>query len=585
MNWQAKAANQSVDNNPPQTQREAAAEEEEEEVQAKILRQAEEDEEEIQTKPVPQVQFQEEKLQMQSVVSPQMEVSESLEKNISAAAGSGQSLPAGVLKPMEQAFGADFGGVRVHTDSQADGLNRQLNARAFTTGRDIFFRDTEYSPGSDSGRKLIAHELTHVVQQTGSPTSQTAGGSITGNRMMASTIQRDVTIGGALPTFEEVNATHFYTTLSRDKARKIEKEVIDEQKAASLASAITKAADPNKPAAADADTVAANLKNKIDTAESYAPACTILWEDAQTTIKHKWVLTELFTHLNKDLPAKIRSMYPSLDTSLKKREAALGDKVKTIPGAEIITKFATAIKSMPGFKALLASLKKKGKATANLATDWKDKGPLADKIEEKEVTGVTRVRTDIANGKFAQKVNEADAFYRQIVQPDILSTIPRPKIVVHLQNAVDADPVNGFRAYCSSGEVHVGQNPFRETIVHEIGHHVENFLPQESWQSIQLLLRARHTGAGGGTAVAIGPTTEARYKGTYAATGEYTARAYEGPGATEVMSMTAQFLSEPGKIENTVDKDPQQVAVILRTLRPTEYAGHAALREFDQYIP
>jgi hypothetical protein len=66
---------------------------------------------------------------------------------------------------MESAFGADFGGVRVHTDAQADGLNRLLNARAFTTGHDIFFRRGEYSPGSSTGRELLAHELTHVVQQ------------------------------------------------------------------------------------------------------------------------------------------------------------------------------------------------------------------------------------------------------------------------------------------------------------------------------------------------------------------------------------------------------------------------------------
>jgi hypothetical protein len=68
---------------------------------------------------------------------------------------------------MESAFGTDFGGVRVHTDSSADSLNQALSARAFTTGQDIFFRQGEYSPGSSSGKELLAHELTHVVQQTG----------------------------------------------------------------------------------------------------------------------------------------------------------------------------------------------------------------------------------------------------------------------------------------------------------------------------------------------------------------------------------------------------------------------------------
>ena len=66
---------------------------------------------------------------------------------------------------MERGFGADFSGVRVHTDGQADTLNRSLNSRAFTTGSDVFFRSGEYNPGSRAGQELIAHELTHTVQQ------------------------------------------------------------------------------------------------------------------------------------------------------------------------------------------------------------------------------------------------------------------------------------------------------------------------------------------------------------------------------------------------------------------------------------
>jgi hypothetical protein len=66
---------------------------------------------------------------------------------------------------MERALGADFRTVRLHTDDKADWLNRALGARAFTTGEDIFFRRGEYRPGSYSTRRLLAHELTHVVQQ------------------------------------------------------------------------------------------------------------------------------------------------------------------------------------------------------------------------------------------------------------------------------------------------------------------------------------------------------------------------------------------------------------------------------------
>jgi len=93
------------------------------------------------------------------------EVGPELESAIQRAQGSGQPLSDGVRQPMERAFGADFRGVRVHTDGEADSLNRSLQARAFTTGRDIFLRRGEYHPASSEGQRLLAHELTHVVQQ------------------------------------------------------------------------------------------------------------------------------------------------------------------------------------------------------------------------------------------------------------------------------------------------------------------------------------------------------------------------------------------------------------------------------------
>jgi hypothetical protein len=88
-----------------------------------------------------------------------------VQQAIQQARGGGQPLPEHVRGSMEQALGANFGGVRLHTDAQSDQLNRSLQARAFTTGQDIFLRRGEYSPGSSGGRELLAHELTHVVQQ------------------------------------------------------------------------------------------------------------------------------------------------------------------------------------------------------------------------------------------------------------------------------------------------------------------------------------------------------------------------------------------------------------------------------------
>jgi hypothetical protein len=55
--------------------------------------------------------------------------------------------------------------VRIHTDAHADHLNRSIQAKAFTVGQDIFFRQSAYEPGSRDGQTLLAHELSHVVQQ------------------------------------------------------------------------------------------------------------------------------------------------------------------------------------------------------------------------------------------------------------------------------------------------------------------------------------------------------------------------------------------------------------------------------------
>ena len=79
----------------------------------------------------------------------------------------GQPLHASVRPFMESRFGLDFSAVRVHTDSRAAASAKALNARAYTAGGHLVFADGQYNPGSESGRTLLAHELTHVVQQGG----------------------------------------------------------------------------------------------------------------------------------------------------------------------------------------------------------------------------------------------------------------------------------------------------------------------------------------------------------------------------------------------------------------------------------
>jgi hypothetical protein len=94
-----------------------------------------------------------------------------VESTIANTRGGGTALDPGVAGRMGPALGDDLSDVRVHTDDTADSLSRSVSARAFTTGSDVYFAKGEYNPGSSGGDHLLAHELSHVVQQRGAPTS------------------------------------------------------------------------------------------------------------------------------------------------------------------------------------------------------------------------------------------------------------------------------------------------------------------------------------------------------------------------------------------------------------------------------
>lgn len=93
------------------------------------------------------------------------DVDSEFESRVRSASGSGAALPTDVGDRMQRAFGADFSGVRVHSDQQSHALNSKIQARAFTTGNDIFLGKSAPSLRSAPGTELLAHELTHVVQQ------------------------------------------------------------------------------------------------------------------------------------------------------------------------------------------------------------------------------------------------------------------------------------------------------------------------------------------------------------------------------------------------------------------------------------
>ncbi len=111
-------------------------------------------------------------IQGKAVDSGGLQLSEDIETEIEAATGGGMPVAESTRSQMEPALGADFSGVRVHTDAAADRLARDLSAEAFTTGQDVFFRSGAYQPETEAGQGLLAHELTHVVQQQAAPAVQ-----------------------------------------------------------------------------------------------------------------------------------------------------------------------------------------------------------------------------------------------------------------------------------------------------------------------------------------------------------------------------------------------------------------------------
>ncbi len=89
----------------------------------------------------------------------------SIESKLQESQGSGKSMEKDTRSGMEQAFGTDFSKVKIHTGSAAIQMNRSLSAKAFTSNNDIYFNKGEYNPNTKAGKKLLAHELSHTIQQ------------------------------------------------------------------------------------------------------------------------------------------------------------------------------------------------------------------------------------------------------------------------------------------------------------------------------------------------------------------------------------------------------------------------------------
>ena len=127
-------------------------------------------ERELQEKPeiqrmCPECEKEKEGMVQQKSEGTRVSASTSLSNRIESSAGKGKSLPPKTLHQMQSSFGVDFRHVNIHTDSASAQMNRELSAQAFTHGSDIYFNSGKYDPETSGGKLLLAHELTHVLQQ------------------------------------------------------------------------------------------------------------------------------------------------------------------------------------------------------------------------------------------------------------------------------------------------------------------------------------------------------------------------------------------------------------------------------------
>jgi hypothetical protein len=111
----------------------------------------------------------------------------------------GSPLPASERRFFEPRFGQDFSAVRVHTGAGADTAARSMGARAFTLGHDVAFGAGQYTSGTQAGRKLLAHELTHVVQQGASHEAEGASEPVVRRAVVEARVQRQTADAPATP--------------------------------------------------------------------------------------------------------------------------------------------------------------------------------------------------------------------------------------------------------------------------------------------------------------------------------------------------------------------------------------------------
>lgn len=121
----------------------------------------------LQLQPIQKCDCEEENIQKkdEDEAQPDASVNSNFESQLNSSKSGGTALSNNTKTEMESGFGADFSNVRIHNDSNAVQMSREIGAQAFANGNDIYFNEGKYNPNSQSGKHLLAHELTHTVQQ------------------------------------------------------------------------------------------------------------------------------------------------------------------------------------------------------------------------------------------------------------------------------------------------------------------------------------------------------------------------------------------------------------------------------------
>lgn len=163
----------------------------------------------------------EEKLQKKSEPSSQTAPS-NIESNLNSSGSSGNLLPAATREQMESSFGADFSGVKIHNDSTSVQMNESLNAQAFTHGSDIYFNAGKYNTNNTAGRHLLAHELTHVVQQNEGKNIQKQDEAVPANSSAGNTQGIFLTDDSALPAEGQMNKSDFLQRLNAEVCQTVD---------------------------------------------------------------------------------------------------------------------------------------------------------------------------------------------------------------------------------------------------------------------------------------------------------------------------------------------------------------------------